>query len=147
MASSNKSQTPLYDLPEEIFQQIISHITEPDEYFHLAATSKAMMNKLNPRREVLVLETKKFHEYILQFPPIIRRIRLVVFPYNSIMNWALRTKQPMDILWNVVQDYLAYAPYVIYGKPEWGLRPVWCYALLFNNMDALHLLIDAGLAP
>ncbi|KAI2469500.1 hypothetical protein F4781DRAFT_442670 [Annulohypoxylon bovei var. microspora] len=145
MAPPNNSQTPLFDLPEELFQQILRYLRDPADYLHLSATSRAMMNRMDPDRECYLLDAELFREYIEPVGQTRRQVYLMVRPFNSILNWYLRRHQPVYNIWIIVQNYLAVFPEAIHGSYELGLSPAWQYAIRFNHDEALQLLMDAGL--
>ncbi|KAI0885537.1 uncharacterized protein GGS22DRAFT_187822 [Annulohypoxylon maeteangense] len=145
MASSNQT---VPKLSEDLLLMIAAQLTDPGDYYRLARTSKTMMNKMDLPRMVLVLEAKALRDYILPHPRgLHRRLQLLTYPHRSVMDWALREGRPMNILWNIIQNYLAYAPDVIYGNEELGLRPAWTYCIRYNNWEALHLFKKYGLTP
>ncbi|KAI1462556.1 hypothetical protein F4805DRAFT_452383 [Annulohypoxylon moriforme] len=139
-------QPPLFNLPPEIFDQIIALIDEPHDYFHLAATNRMLWITLDPRREVLLLEARQFDAHIAQWRVTsIRRAQLTMHPYNSILNWVVRTRQPIGVIRNQIQDYIRYAPRMIYGNIMQGIPPAWSIFIRLNNDEALQLFMDLNL--
>ncbi|KAI1408473.1 hypothetical protein F5Y13DRAFT_194336 [Hypoxylon sp. FL1857] len=96
MTSSNTSQTKFFDIPEEIFQQIIREVGLPADYLHLAATCKALWAKLNPMRQIYLLDRQRTidslnrgrHPWVDHNHPD---------TYVPILYWYVRTRQPTPV--------------------------------------------------
>ncbi|OTB09003.1 hypothetical protein M426DRAFT_130398 [Hypoxylon sp. CI-4A] len=157
--ASQSASCRLYELPVEIFDQVISYVEDPADYLHLAASSRRLWQTLDAEHRCIILDARAFDRRrempsadsdawwarLVTSPPLGRRAS---HGYNSMLHWMVRAHRPVAEFQQALAVYGEEAPGIMnFLCKRTYAGPLDMYAIQQGNLDCFLVLQDTGLAP
>ncbi|KAI1081304.1 hypothetical protein F5B20DRAFT_579173 [Whalleya microplaca] len=133
----DKSNSFLFQLPREIFDEIVEYVEDPRDFLRLASTSNALWNMLETDWGCVARDAEMLRRWIEQG-------RNPHNSYYSMLNWCLDTHQSIDVVRRIVEVYLEVYPEAIRMGMSWDFISL---AIGRGHRDIVQMLYDIGQGP
>ncbi|KAI2638818.1 hypothetical protein GGS26DRAFT_587590 [Hypomontagnella submonticulosa] len=135
----SQNPTPLYNMPQELFDIMVNNLVRPEDLFNLSIASKRLYEALHSVDRLAFLDAHRFAERIqtrgTRDPPHIWRMYLNRHPNGPILSWIIRNNMPMEQILKLTEINETVCREALVGDLRLGIRPLVLHAIDCGRLD------------